>query len=61
MKVRLLQSISGIDASHNVGDIISVNEAEKERFIEAGIAEEVSEKKAAKKPKQKFERAVKDV
>ena len=61
MKVRLLQSISGIDASHNVGDIISVNEAEKERFIKAGIAEEISEKKVAKKPKQKFERAVKDV
>ncbi len=61
MKVRLLQSISGIDASHNVGDIISVHEGKQERFIQAGIPQEVSEKKAAKKPKQKFERAVKDV
>jgi len=61
MKVRLLQSISGIDASHNVGDIISVNEAEKARFIKAGIAELIAETKSSKKPKQKFERAVKDV
>ena len=28
MKLKLLQSMAGIDFSHNVGDIIEVNDAE---------------------------------
>jgi hypothetical protein len=40
MKLRLLQSMAGIDFSHNVGDVIEVNDAEAvKRYVERGIAE----------------------
>ena len=35
MKLRLLQSMAGIDFSHNVGDVIEVNDAAAiERYVE---------------------------
>ena len=53
MKLRLLQSMAGIDFSHNVGDVIEVNDPEAvKRYIERGIAEPVETAKketAAKK------------
>jgi len=52
-KVRLLTSMAGIDFSHNIGDVIDCNDAEAQRFIEAGIAEAL----APESPK--VERAVK--
>lgn len=54
MKVKLLTSMAGIDFSHNAGDEIDCNEAEAKRFIEAGIAEPVVQKrteKTVKKPR----------
>ena len=40
MKLKLLQSMAGIDFSHNVGDAIEVNDAEAvKRSVERGIAE----------------------
>ena len=43
MKLKLLQSMAGIDFSHNVGDIIEVNNKEAvKRYIERGIAEPVA-------------------
>ena len=62
MKLRLLQSMAGIDFSHNVGDVIEVNDAEAvKRYIERGIAEPVetakketaTKKTAAKKTTMK--------
>lgn len=41
MKVRLLTGMAGISFSHNAGDEIDCNEAEANRFIEAGIAEAI--------------------
>ena len=53
MKLKLLQSMAGIDFSHNVGDIIEVNDKEAiKRYVERGIAEPVATPKketAAKK------------
>ena len=53
MKLKLLQSMAGIDFSHTVGDIIEVNDAEAvKRYVERGIAEIVKTTKketAAKK------------
>ena len=46
MKLKLLQSMAGIDFSHNVGDIIEVGDADAvKRYIERGIAEPVAETK----------------
>ena len=43
MKLKLLQSMAGIDFSHNVGDVIEVNDKEAvKRYIERGIAEPVA-------------------
>lgn len=62
MKLRLLQSMAGIDFSHNVGDVIEVNDPEAvKRYIERGIAEPVetakketaTKKTAAKKTTMK--------
>ena len=40
MKLRLLQSMAGVDFSQNVGDIIEVNDAGAiQRYVERGIAE----------------------
>ena len=40
MKLKLLQSMAGIDFSHNVGDVIEVKDAEAvKRYVERGIAE----------------------
>lgn len=52
MKVKLLTSMAGIDFSHNAGDEIDCNEAEAKRFIEAGIAEPIVEKKVEKAVKK---------
>ena len=39
MKFKLLQSMAGIDFSHNVGDEIEVNDADAiQRYVERGIA-----------------------
>jgi len=62
MKLKLLQSMAGIDFSHNVGDIIEVNDKEAiKRYVERGIAEPVetvkketaTKKTAAKKTTMK--------
>ena len=57
MKLKLLQSMAGIDFSHNVGDVIEVNDAEAvKRYVERGIAEIVKTKKKKlqqRKPLQK--------
>ena len=46
MKLKLLQSMAGIDFSHNVGDIIEVGDTDAvARYIERGIAEPVEEPK----------------
>ncbi len=42
MRVRLLTGMAGIDFSHNAGDEIDCNDAEGNRFIEAGIAEAIA-------------------
>jgi hypothetical protein len=55
MKVRLLTGMAGINFSHNAGDEIDCNEAEANRFIEAGIAEAISVTPA------KVERATKKI
>lgn len=44
MKMKLLQSMAGIDYSHNAGDIIEVSDPEAaKRYIEGGIAEPMAE------------------
>jgi hypothetical protein len=57
MKLKLLQSMAGIEFSHNRGDIIEVaNNDEAQRYIERGIAEPVEETKietATKKTPEK--------
>lgn len=57
MKLRLLQSMAGIDFSHNVGDEIEVNDADAiQRYVERGIAEivePVKKEKAIKKTAKK--------
>jgi len=47
--------MAGINFSHNAGDEIDCNEAEANRFIEAGIAEAISVTPA------KVERATKKI
>ena len=54
MKLKLLQSMAGIDFSHNVGDVIEVNDKDAvQRYIERGIAEpvETPKKETAEKKK----------
>jgi hypothetical protein len=42
MKLKLLQSMAGINFSHNAGDIIEIGDADAaKRYIERGIAEPV--------------------
>ena len=57
MKLRLLQSMAGIDFSHDRGDIIEVNDADAiQRYVERGIAEIVEpakKEKAIKKTAKK--------
>jgi hypothetical protein len=57
MKLKLLQSMAGIEFSHNRGDIIEVaNNDEAKRYIEVGIAEPIEETKietATKKTPEK--------
>ena len=49
MKLRLLQSMAGVDFSQNVGDIIEVNDAGAiQRYVERGIAEIVEPVKKEK-------------
>ena len=49
MKLRLLQSMAGIEFSHNVGDEIEVNGADAiQRYVERGIAEIVEPAKKEK-------------
>lgn len=55
-KVKLLTSMAGIDFSHNEGDVIDCNASEAKRFIEAGIAEPVAEKKVERAVKKAFVR-----
>jgi hypothetical protein len=44
MKLKLLQSMAGINFSHNAGDIIEVNDPDAcKRYIERGIAEPVDD------------------
>lgn len=53
MKLKLLQSMAGIDFSHNVGDIIEVGDADAvKRYIERGIAEPVETPKKEKAVKK---------
>jgi hypothetical protein len=62
MKLRLLQSMAGIDFSHNVGDVIEVNDAGAiQRYVERGIAEivEPAKKEKATKKTAKKETATK--
>lgn len=60
-KIKLLTSMAGIDFSHNAGDVIDTNEAEALRFISAGIAEPIEEKKVERATPKRFTRkAVKD-
>ena len=62
MKLRLLQSMAGIDFSHNVGDEIEVNDADAiQRYVERGIAEivEPAKKEKANKKTAKKETATK--
>ena len=57
MKLRLLQSMAGIDFSHDRGDIIEKNDADAiQRYVERGIAEivePVKKEKAIKKTAKK--------
>ena len=49
MKLRLLQSMAGVDFSQNVGDIIEVNDAGAiQSYVERGIAEIVEPVKKEK-------------
>ena len=42
MKLKLLQSMAGINFSHNAGDIIEINDPDAiQRYIERGIAEPI--------------------
>jgi len=44
MKVKLLQSMAGIDFSHNAGDIVEINDPDAvQRYVERGIAEIVED------------------
>lgn len=44
MKLKLLQSMAGINFSHNAGDIIEVGDPDAvARYIERGIAEPVAD------------------
>ena len=49
-QVKLLTSLAGRDAVHNVGDVIECTDGEALRFVAAGIAEAIG---------QPVERAVK--
>lgn len=52
-KVRLLQSMAGINFSHNVGDIVEINDPDALiRYVERGIAEVVEEPKIEKATKK---------
>lgn len=44
-KVKMLTSMAGIDFVHNVGDEIEVTDDQAVRYIAAGIAEAVDERK----------------
>jgi hypothetical protein len=63
-QVKLLTSMAGIHFSHDEGDVIDCNEAEKARYIAAGIAEAVGtvapaiERSTPKK--SRIEKAVKE-
>jgi hypothetical protein len=57
MKVKLLQSMAGINFSHNVGDIVEINDPDAvQRYVERGIAELVEEKKVEKATKTVVEK-----
>jgi len=57
MKVKLLQSMAGINFSHNVGDIVEINDPDAvQRYVERGIAELVEEKKVEKETKTVVEK-----
>jgi len=52
-KVRLLQSMAGINFSHNVGDIVEINDPDALiRYVERGIAEVIEEPKVEKATKK---------
>ena len=54
MKIRMLTSMAGADFVHNRGDEIEIDDKTGKRYIEAGIAEPVSNaskgERAVKKP-----------
>ena len=57
MKVRLLQSMAGIDFSHNAGDIVEISDPDAvQRYVERGIAEVIEEKKVEKATKKVVEK-----
>ena len=57
MKVKLLQSMAGIDFSHNAGDIVEINDPDAvQRYVERGIAEIVEGKKVEKATKEVVEK-----
>lgn len=57
MKVKLLQSMAGIDFSHNAGDIVEISDPEAvQRYVERGIAEVIQEKIVEKATKEVVEK-----
>ena len=63
MKVKLLVSLAGPNASHNVGDEIDVDDATAKRSIERNIAEPIAIKPAKETATKKTpckRKAVKD-
>lgn len=45
MKLKFIVSVGGLDYTYQAGEIYEVEKEEATRFVEAGIAEEVKEKK----------------
>lgn len=52
VKVRLLSSIAGDNYAHNAGDEVTLDSAEAKRFLDAGLAEPVATRTAAKSEKR---------
>lgn len=52
VKVRLLTSIAGENYAHNAGDEVTLDSTEAKRFLEAGLAEAVATRTAAKAEKR---------
>jgi hypothetical protein len=52
LKVRLLSSIAGDNYAHGAGEEITLDSAEAKRFLDAGLAEPVATRTAAKAEKR---------